>query len=145
LAPRWHGLLIRLGGAMIPAGVAAMALTFGRPGLVAAIAAAALTGAGFGVCWAFLARRVLASLDDAERPLGASAIPAAQQAGGATGAAAAGALGTALGLSQGFDAGQASSAAPWLFGLFLPLTLLGGVAAWRLASREPREGEGASS
>jgi predicted MFS family arabinose efflux permease len=144
LAPRWHGLLIRLGGAMIPAGVAAMAVTFGRPGLIPAIAAAALTGAGFGVCWAFLARRVLASLDDQERPLGASAIPSTQQAGGATGAAAAGALGTALGLSQGFDAAQASAAAPWLFGLFLPVALLGGVAAWRLAACEPAEGTSAA-
>lgn len=139
LGPRWHGLLIRLGGAMIPLGVAAMALTFGRPGLIPAISAAALTGAGFGVCWAFLARRVLASLDDQERPLGASAIPAAQQAGGATGAAAAGALGTALGLSRGFDASQASAAAPWLFGLFLPVALLGAVAAWRLAACEAAE------
>lgn len=141
LGPKWHGPLIRLGGLMIPAGVAAMAMTFGRPGLIPAIAAAALTGAGFGVCWAFMAQRVLASLDDEERPLGASAIPSTQQAGGATGAAAAGALGTALGLSQGFDAAQAGEAAPWLFGLFLPVALLGGVAAWRLAACAP-PGEG---
>ncbi|MDQ0462540.1 MFS family permease [Caulobacter ginsengisoli] len=139
LAPRWHGLLIRVGGSMIPIGVAAMALTFGRPGLAGPIAAATLTGAGFGICWAFLARRVLASLDDTERPLGASAIPSTQQAGGATGAAAAGALGTALGLAHGIDAAQASAAAPWLFGAFLPVALLGGFAAWRLADCAPAE------
>ena len=136
LGPRWHGHLIRLGGTMIPVGLAAMAFTFGRPGLIPAVAAAAFMGAGFGVCWAFMAQRILASLDDQERPLGASAIPAAQQAGGATGAAAAGALGSALGLSHGFDAGQAGAAAPWLFGLFLPVALLGCLAAWRLAACE---------
>jgi MFS family permease len=142
LGPRWHGHLIRLGGTMIPAGLAAMALTFGRPGLIPAIAATFFMGAGFGVCWAFMAQRILASLDGQERPLGASAIPAAQQAGGATGAAAAGALGAALGLSHGFDASQAGAAAPWLFGLFLPVALLGCVAAWRLAACE--SGEAAS-
>ncbi len=141
LAPRWHGLLIRAGGVMIPAGVAAMALTFGQPGLIPAVAAASLTGAGFGVCWAFLARRVLASLDDTERPLGASAIPSTQQAGGATGAAAAGALGTALGLSHGMDSVQAAHAAPWLFGAFLPVAAVGAVAAWRLAACAPLEAE----
>lgn len=124
--------MIRLGASCVLAGLAfsAWAVPYGSLWMV--VAAMTLTGAGFGFAWAFLSKTIIASLSDAERPLGSSAVPTAQMMGGAVGAAAASAIAGALGFSEGVDTATGPAAGLWLFGAFVPLAALGWMAAWRL-------------
>ncbi len=130
--PAIQPALIRAGAAIIAAAVALVAVSLGRAPLPALIAAIVLQGVGFGLCWSLAARRILTVLPDAERAIGASAVPTAQIIGGATGAAAAGALANLLGLARGFDPASARAAELLLFGAFAPVAALGVVAALRL-------------
>jgi MFS family permease len=126
------GLMIRLGALLAVAGLVfgAWALPFGP--LWTAAAAMALIGVGFGVSWAFLSKAIIGGLPEAERPLGSSAVPTAQMIGGAFGAAGASALAGALGFAEGVDRVSSPAAGAWLFGAFVPLALLGLLAAWRV-------------
>jgi MFS family permease len=133
LKPPWQGPLIRIGASCIGLGVLSLAVTTGRAPLAAVAASAALLGAGFGLSWSFMGRRILASLPDGERGLGAGAIPTVQMIGAAVGAAGASALGDLFGLAEGVTRDAAYHAAPYLFAVFLPMAALGWLAANRLA------------
>lgn len=134
LAERWHGLFIRLGATSIVAGVAGLAVAMPRGPLAAIIASALLMGGGFGLAWAFMARRILSRVDAAERAVASSAVPTMQLIGGAAGAAGAGAIANFLGFSHGIDAAVAMSGAFWLFASFVPVVAIGWIAAWRLST-----------
>jgi hypothetical protein len=137
LASRWHGLFIKLGALAVVIGVASLAFTM-RSGPLAAIAAASLfLGGGFGLSWAFIARRIIASVGDSERALASSAVPTVQMIGYAAGAAGAGVIANFLGFAEGIDAETAMRASFWLFASFVPVALAGLVAAWRLAACDP--------
>ena len=114
-------------------GVLGLALSTGRTPLWTVAASAAVLGAGFGLSWSFMGRRILGSLAAEERGLGAGAIPTVQMIGAAVGAAGASALGDTLGLERGIGRASALHAAPYLFALFLPLAAMGWLAANRLA------------
>lgn len=135
LADRWHGTFIRLGAALVSLGLVIIAFALPSGHLWVVVTGSLTLGAGFGCAWAFSTRRILASLNESERGLGSSAVPATQQIGNAAGAAAVGAMGAVLGLSRGIDAAVAAHASPWLFTAFLPLALVGLWAAHRLAAR----------
>jgi MFS family permease len=133
LHERWHGLFIRVGAGCILAGLAVLALVIGRGPLPALAAATGSMGAGFGLSWAFLNRRLLANLPEADRGKGSSAVPTVQMIGSAVGAAAASALGDSLGLSQGLDKSAALRAASLMVAAFIPLAVAGWCAADRFA------------
>jgi MFS family permease len=134
---RRHGGFIRAGASAIVAGMVLLAITIGRGGLWPFIVAAAILGAGFGLAWSLVARRILGGLYPEDRAVGASAVPTVQLIGGAIGAAGAGAIANLLGLTHGFTAARAAAAAPWLFGAFAPIAGLGWLAAMRLAKAPP--------
>jgi MFS family permease len=133
LKERWHGLFIAVGGGLVPLGLLLAAMAMGRAPLIATWAAATVIGAGFGLAWSFMGRRILTSLPEQERGLGAGAIPTIQMIGAAAGAAAAGALGDLFGLGAGVRASSALQAAPWVIGAFVPVAVAGWLAAVRLA------------
>ena len=81
-------------------------------------------GGGFGLCWSFVAQRVLNALPEADGAIGSAAIPMAQILGNAIGAAAAGVIANLLGLAAGFSRHSATHAAPILLGVFVPVALL---------------------
>ena len=137
LASRWHGLFIRIGACAIAFGVAGLGACLGRTGLWTVAVFSGVIGCGFGLAWAFLNRRILASLPETERSLGSSAIPTTQMIGNATGAAAASAIGDLLGLAHGVARPDVLKAAPILFIAFVPVAIGGAVAAHRLASLVP--------
>ena len=134
------GLMIRVGAGAVAVGLAssAWAVPYGRLWMV--VATMTLTGAGFGMCWAFLSKTVISSLSEAERPLGSSAVPTAQMIGGAVGAAAASAIAGSLGFADGVDPATGPAAGLWLFGAFAPLALLGALAAWRVGRLAEKTG-----
>jgi len=132
LKPRHEGAAIRLGAVIIVAGVAWGAFEIVRGGLVGITLSMVLLGAGFGICWAFLAKRVIGGAPLDEQPLASAAVPTTQLIGGAAGAAAAGALANALGFAHGVTPEGGLSDGLLLFYAFLPLAVIGLLAAWRL-------------
>lgn len=132
LGPRWHGTFIRFGASCVVAGVAMLAVTMGRGPVALIVLSSAIMGSGFGFSWAFVARRILAGIPDAERAIGASAVPTVQLIGAAAGSAGAGAIANFLGFATGIDATTASGASFWLFASFVPVAAVGWAAAWRL-------------
>jgi hypothetical protein len=130
---RRHGPLIFGGALIITAGLACVAAFIGSPWVWGVVAGAGILGAGFGLAWALITRRILGALPADELALGAAATPTTQLIGGAVGAAAAGAIANLLGLAHTFTPGYAARAAPWLFAAFLPVAGLGCLAAARLA------------
>ncbi len=128
-----QGALIRIGGAIVALGLVGLAFTVGHASLWLVAFAAAAMGAGFGMSFAFMSGRIIEGLDDeGERALASSAVPTVQALGNAVGAALAGVAGGLLGLGRPFSAATASHAAFPLFAAFVPLMLLGALAAWRL-------------
>jgi MFS family permease len=132
LKPRHEGRAIRIGAVVIVAGVAWGAYEMVHGGLVGITLSMGLLGSGFGICWAFLAKRVIGGAPLDEQPLASAAVPTTQLIGGATGAAAAGALANALGFAHGVEPANGLTHGLWLFCAFVPLALVGLAAAWRL-------------
>lgn len=138
LDPRVEGPCLRWGPVMIVSGLLLFAFTLPRGPLWGVILAALLQGGGFGLCWTFVARRIVAAARPEEREQAAGALPTVQMLGYALGAAAAGIVANGLGFA-GEGGGAAGSAetlrdvARWLFLAFLPPGLLGVAAAWRLS------------
>lgn len=133
------GLMIRLGAALVVTGTAWAAWAVPRGSLPGMIAALTVMGAGFGASWAFVAKRIVASLPVDEQPLGSSAVPTAQLIGGAFGAAASSAVANALGFADGIDPAVGVANGVWLFAAFLPVSIIGGLAAWRLGGLTPAQ------
>jgi MFS family permease len=133
---RRHGRFILAGALTINIGLALLAALMGGKAVWFVFAAGVVFGAGFGFAWSLATRRILTALPEADRAVGASASPTAQMIGSAAGAALAGAFANLLGLAHAFTPAKAAAAAPWLFGAFLPLSLLGLVAAARLANSD---------
>lgn len=126
------GTMIRLGAAVLTAGIAFSIWAIPRGGLIAITAGMLLIGAGFGLSWAFATRRILSGLDEEQQALASSAVPTAQLIGGAVGSAAVGAAANALGFGEGINPAMAATQGLWLYAAFAPLGLIGLWAAWRL-------------
>jgi MFS family permease len=135
--PRLEAWLIRLGALAIAGGVLGFAIFMRTGPLTILLPWAALQGAGFGMAWAFILRRIVASVEQAERERTASAAPTLQMLGYALGAALSGVVANAAGLGAGVSPGAAERAAVWVFAAFLPLAAVGCWAAWRLG--DPRQ------
>ena len=130
---RRHGPLIVAGGGTITAGVVLLALTLARAPILWPIAAGAMVGVGFGLCWSLITQRVLGALSAEDQAIGAGAVPTLQLIGGAVGSAAAGAAANLVGLPHDFSVAHVQAVTPWLFGGFIPIAVLGWLAALRLA------------
>jgi MFS family permease len=132
-APKQHEVLIvRAGALMIAAGVAGFAWVVPSGSMAGLLFFATLQGGGFGILWPFANRRVVEAALPHERELAASAFSTLQRMGYAVGSATAGIIANANGFSGGFTKAAATTAAPPLFLYFIPIALLGCVAAFRL-------------
>ena len=123
---RWGAVTIALGGFCY-----ALALPAGSiPGVVLCLVA---QGAGFGVAWVYMVKRIVDAVPEAGRGLAAGAVSTVQMIGYAAGAAASGIAANAAGLGAGVSQAAGYQAAFWLFMGFVPLGLIGVAAARRLA------------
>jgi MFS family permease len=127
----WDHALIA-GPTMIAAGLAGLALTLPLGDLPWIVVAATVTGAGYGVCWAFLGQRIMAGAREGEGDRAAAAIATLEMTGIAVGAALAGIMGNALGVDDAASAASLRAAAGIGHALFLPILLFAVVAAARL-------------
>jgi hypothetical protein len=137
------GVGARAESGLIRAGAGMIAL--GALGYVAAVPAGSIPGillcliaqgAGFGMAKAYMVKRIVAAVPAAERGGAASAVSTVQMIGYAVGASASGIAANAAGLAA--DAGRTAAydAAFWLFAAFVPLGLIGALAARRLTRVE---------
>ncbi len=130
--PRFEPALIRGGALTVALGMAGLAWTMPKGPAIALLPWVALLGAGFGMAWAFVMRRVVESVPAAERERAASSLPTMQLLGYALGAATSGIVANLAGLATAATRPAVESVAFWVFAAFLPLAGLGVAAAWRL-------------
>jgi hypothetical protein len=117
LAPERLRAALVAGPLIMAAGLAGVAVTVG-PGPVPAIAGAlAVAGVGIGVCWAHVAKIVLAAAREGEEEVSAALTPSAQLFAVAFGAAGAGIVASATGLSHSATADVAALTGSVLFGI----------------------------
>lgn len=124
---------IRIGTSIVALGVAGFAFAMPSGNIVLVIACGVGQGAGFGLMWGYLVRRLTAHVAEAERDVMSSSIPTTQQIGFAVGAAAAGIVANAAGLGDGISHAAARSVSFWIFIAFVPLVILALPAAWKLS------------
>ena len=135
LAPSQEGRLIRTGGVVVAAGLAAQAWFMPWGPLWLIVGAAFFGTAGFGMMWGYIIKRVVAHAGREDRDRAGSLLPSAQQTGFALGAAFAGIIANGLGFEQMTRIEEFRTAAFWLFAGFMPPALLGCLIAWRFGHR----------
>ena len=135
--PAQESRLIRIGALLVTAGIVALATTMPRGPVAALLPGGILQGAGFGISWAFVLRRIVAGVAEGERERASAAMPTLQMIGYAIGAAASGVVANALGLTESAPVDVARVVGFWVFAAFLPLAFVGVAAAFRMA-RDPR-------
>ena len=123
---RW---LIRAGVAIVTLGVLGLTVFMRSGELWMIVPWPVCQGAGFGMMWGFVVRRVVAGAAGQEQA--SSALPTTQQIGFAVGAAACGIVANAVGFADGVSADAAAGVAIWVFAAFLPVMAFANVAAWR--------------
>ncbi|MEQ1938279.1 MFS transporter [Mesorhizobium sp. CN5-321] len=132
VAPKWEPVIIAGGAAMIATGAAGFAWTVPLGSIPLIVACAVLQGGGFGLAWPFVTRVIVASAPADEQTIASAAVPTIQRIGYAVGAALAGIVANASGFSGGINQDTAAGVARWLFVAFLPLGLVGFVAALKM-------------
>jgi hypothetical protein len=132
LTGAWPGRMIRLGGLCAVVGVVLSVLAFPTGSILGVAIAGAIMGTGFGLAWAFMSQRLLASLPAQERAIGAAGITTVRLTGSAAGAAVAAGVANLVGISHGLTAQSARDAGIWVFAAVLPVMAAGAWAAWRL-------------
>ncbi|WP_367718035.1 MFS transporter [Nitratireductor sp. GISD-1A_MAKvit] len=96
-------------------------------------------GAGFGMVWGFLMRRVVAAAPEAERDSASSAMPTTQQIAFALGAALAGIVANMAGFAESGATETMKPVAIWVFVSFVPIAALGAAATWGAARQSGKE------
>jgi MFS family permease len=124
--------LIRAGAGIFTVAIVGFAVFMPQGHLYAVIPWAVLQGAGFGMMWGFIVRRVVAAVPADERDRASAAMPTIHQIAFAIGAASSGVVANLAGFSDGIDPLSAKAVAFWVFAAFIPITLLANIAAWRL-------------
>jgi hypothetical protein len=124
------------GPVVMAAGLGGVALTIGTGPVPAIAGALAIVGTGIGICWAHVAKIVLASAREGEEEVSAALTPSAQLLAVAFGAAGAGIVASATGLSHTATAEVAALTGHVLFGIAALGPLV--AAATALTLRVPR-------
>ena len=130
--------IIVVGALMIACGIAGFAYTIPAGSIPLILLCALLQGGGFGVAWPFLTRVIVASAAPDEQTIASAAVPTMQRIGYAVGAAIAGIIANASGFSEGLSREAAATVAGWLFLAFVPLGIVGCLAALRMSSTANR-------
>ena len=96
---------------------------------------ALLEGAGFGVAWSSILRRMLTLTDLEDRERASAAIPTIHRLGYAIGAAYIGIVASVVGLEMNVVNETVESAARWIFLACLPFAIFGLLATWRFVGK----------
>jgi MFS family permease len=129
---RWHGLLILAGPTSLALGLAGLAFTLAASALSIIAIAMVLIGCGFGLSYAFLTQRVMASADPGEEDATISSMSTLFGMGGAISAAVSGLIGNSIGLDGPLTTGIVAEASLILYGGGALLAAIGILFAWGL-------------
>jgi MFS family permease len=129
----WHSWLIRLAAAVLVIGVAGLAVVMPQGPVWALTPFLVCVGGGFGMCFGYVTQRIVAGAEGDDRARASSAIPTTQMIGYALGASMVGFIANGLGFSETASPAVLETVGFWLFAAFLPIVILGAVAALRLA------------
>jgi predicted MFS family arabinose efflux permease len=142
--PERERLIITGGALMIAAGIAGFAYAVPAGSIPLILFCALLQGGGFGIACPFVTRVIVASAQEGEQTIASAAVPTMQRIGYAVGAALTGIVANASGFSEGLDREAAANVATWLFLAFVPLGILGCLAALRISgpAARPQEAPG---
>ncbi|WP_274627735.1 MFS transporter [Arvimicrobium flavum] len=132
--PHRERAIIVTGALMIAGGVAGFAYSVPAGATWLVLACAVLQGGGFGIAWPFVTRLIVAAAKEEERTIASSAVPTMQRIGYAIGAAVTGIIANVMGFGSGLSRETAAPVATWVFLAFVPLALVGCVAAVRIAA-----------
>jgi len=136
-------LALVAGPLIMAAGLGGVALTIGHGPVPAIAAALGVVGVGIGVCWAHVAKIVLASAREGEEEVSAALTPSAQLFAVAFGAAGAGIVASATGLTSAATPAVASITGTILFGIAALGPLVAAGIALTLSPRPaPARGRG---
>jgi predicted MFS family arabinose efflux permease len=134
LPARWHSLSILAGPTSLALGLAGLAVTLADSPLPVIAVAMVLIGTGFGVSYAFLTQRIMATIEDGEEDATVASMSTLWGMGGAVSAAVAGLVGNGLGLDGPLRRDVIENAAVALFGGGAVVAAIGIVFAWRLVA-----------
>jgi MFS family permease len=134
LSDQWPGRMIVAGPIAMAVGLLGLGLLM-APGPVAALLLPIfLIGIGIGVCWAFLAQRIMTGAKHGEENMAAASVATVQQAGIAFGAAVAGLVANASGLGDGLHTSSVLRAAFWVPMAFVAAPLAASMIGMRLVA-----------
>lgn len=137
VAVRQEKSLIRLGAVLIALGAAGYVLAVPGGSLAGVLACLIAQGAGFGLAWAYMVKRIVAAAPERERGAAASSVSSVQLIGYAVGSSASGIAANAAGLGLAATPETGHAAALSLFAGFVPMALIGVAAALRLTRAHP--------
>jgi MFS family permease len=129
----WPARFILAGPLIMAAGLLAVALLATEDALLE-VGAVVMVGAGIGICWAFVANKVMTGARPGEETVAASAVATVQQMGFALGAALSGLAANAAGFSSGMGQAEMRNAAFWVPASFVLAALAAFLASLRLHS-----------
>ncbi len=138
LAPKHHNRVIRLGAVLVVIFVLGMAFAIGQGPIWWLFPFLIVGGAGFGISYGYVIQRIVAGAAEEDRSRASSSVPTSQMMSYALGAASCGFLANGLGLSDFSTAEEATRIAFWLVIGFLPVALLGTIAAFAMTRRNPQ-------
>jgi len=140
LPDEWPGRLIIAGPIAMAVGLLGVGLLMAPGPVVALLLPISLIGIGIGVCWAFIAQRIMTGAKHGEENIAAGSVATVQQAGIAFGAAIAGLVANASGLGDGLHPSSILRAAFWVPMAFVAAPLAASLIGMRLvALRSGRE------
>lgn len=128
-------LIIRTGASLVFIGLIGFAITMVSGPVWLVCMFAILQGAGFGMFWSFIIRRLVESVDENERSIAAASIPLMQRIAYALGAAVAGLVANSAGFSGGLSAQTSQLVAIWVFVAFIPLATIGVFTGFKMSSK----------
>jgi MFS family permease len=140
LSDEWPRRLIVAGPIAMAAGLLGVGLLMAPGPTAALLLPILLIGIGIGVCWAFVAQRIMTGAKHGEENIAAASVATVQQAGIAFGAAIAGLVANASGLEDGLHPSSVLRAAFWVPMAFVAAPLAASMIGMRLvALRSGRE------
>jgi MFS family permease len=137
----WSRRMLILGPAAMAIGLLGVGILGSSGPITGLVPSIILVGLGIGMCWAFVAQRVMGGAAREEATIAASAMPTVQQVGLALGGAAAGLVANVAGISDGEVAGILR-AALWVPASFTLAALAASVMGLRLAMLAKRSAAG---
>jgi MFS family permease len=132
LSAVWARRMLIIGPAVMAVGLFGVGVQGASGPLAGLLLAIVLVGLGIGMCWAFVAQRVMGGAEREEATIAASAMPTVQQVGLALGGAAAGLVANMTGLANG-DLAGITQAAFWVPASFTCAAVVASVIGLRLA------------